>query len=64
MLTILQLEQSCKPTSEQLNALLTFTLTVIEEAWRISVDQERRTALRLAHQGLGRLLEQELEHLR
>jgi hypothetical protein len=57
-------DQSHKPTyflNDRLSALLIPVLTAIEREWRGPVDPSRRPYLRMAHMGLGKLLELELE---
>ena len=50
-----------KPGSDRLSALLIPALEALEAEWRSSVHPSRRPYLKLAHEGLGRLLELELE---
>lgn len=48
-------------TSDRLSALLIPILCALEEAWRGPIEPHLRPFHRMAHQGLGRLLEHEME---
>jgi hypothetical protein len=62
MHTVSETHRSHKPaSSDRLSALLIPVLTAIESKWRGPVDPSQRPYLRMAHIGLGKLLERELE---